>query len=244
MSPTRTFATVGRVLSQIRHDPRSIVLMVVAPSLLVGLFSWLFSEQDGVFQQLGPAILALFPFIIMFLITSITTLRERRSGTLERLMTTPLAKGDFIVGYALAFAVAAVVQAVVTVAFAVVVCGLSVEGPLWQLGLVAVADALLGTALGLLASAFARTEFQAVQFMPVLVIPQILLGGILMPREQMPDALQTISDWLPLSYGIDAINGVTAGETGWDLWAPILVIFAFAVGALILGSLTLRRRTG
>lgn len=131
-----------------------------------------------------------------------------------------------------------------TVAFAVVVCGLSVEGPLWQLGLVAVADALLGTALGLLASAFARTEFQAVQFMPVLVIPQILLGGILMPREQMPDALQTISDWLPLSYGIDAINGVTAGETGWDLWAPILVIFAFAVGALILGSLTLRRRTG
>lgn len=244
MSPTRTFATVGRVLSQIRHDPRSIVLMVVAPSLLVGLFSWLFSEQDGVFQQLGPAILALFPFIIMFLITSITTLRERRSGTLERLMTTPLAKGDFIVGYALAFAVAAVVQAVVTVAFAVVVCGLSVEGPLWQLGLVAVADALLGTALGLLASAFARTEFQAVQFMPVLVIPQILLGGILMPREQMPDALQTISDWLPLSYGIDAINGVTAGETGWDLWAHILVIFAFAVGALILGSLTLRRRTG
>lgn len=244
MSPTRTFATAGRVLSQIRHDPRSIVLMVVAPSLLVGLFSWLFSEQDGVFQQLGPAILALFPFIIMFLITSITTLRERRSGTLERLMTTPLAKGDFIVGYALAFAVAAVVQAVVTVAFAVVVCGLSVEGPLWQLGLVAVADALLGTALGLLASAFARTEFQAVQFMPVLVIPQILLGGILMPREQMPDALQAISDWLPLSYGIDAINGVTAGETGWDLWAPILVIFAFAVGALILGSLTLRRRTG
>lgn len=244
MSPTRTFATAGRVLSQIRHDPRSIVLMVVAPSLLVGLFSWLFSEQDGVFQQLGPAILALFPFIFMFLITSITTLRERRSGTLERLMTTPLAKGDFIVGYALAFAVAAVVQAVVTVAFAVVVCGLSVEGPLWQLGLVAVADALLGKALGLLASAFARTEFQAVQFMPVLVIPQILLGGILMPREQMPDALQTISDWLPLSYGIDAINGVTAGETGWDLWAPILVIFAFAVGALILGSLTLRRRTG
>lgn len=244
MSPTRTFATAGRVLRQLRHDPRSIVLMVVAPSLLVGLFAWLFSEQDGVFQRLGPAILALFPFIIMFLITSITTLRERRSGTLERLMTTPLAKGDFIVGYALAFAVAAVVQAIVTVAFAVIVCGLSVEGPLWQLGLVAVADALLGTALGLLASAFARTEFQAVQFMPVLVIPQILLGGILMPRAQMPDALQAISDWLPLSYGIDAINAVTAGSSAWDLWAPVLVIFAFAVGALILGSLTLRRRTG
>lgn len=243
MSPRRTLATAGRVLLQIRHDPRSIALMVVAPSLLVGLFSWLFSEQDGVFQRLGPAILALFPFIIMFLVTSITTLRERRSGTLERLMTTPLAKGDFIVGYALAFAVASIVQATVTVAFAVLVCGLTVEGPLWQLALVAVADALLGTALGLLASAFARTEFQAVQFMPVLVIPQILLGGILMPREQMPDALQSISDWLPLSYGIDAINAVTAGDSGWDLWAPILVVLAFASGALALGSLTLRRRT-
>lgn len=243
MSPRRTFATAGRVLLQIRHDPRSIALMVVAPSLLVGLFSWLFSEQDGVFQRLGPAILALFPFIIMFLVTSITTLRERRSGTLERLMTTPLAKGDFIVGYALAFAVASIVQATVTVAFAVLVCGLTVEGPLWQLALVAVADALLGTALGLLASAFARTEFQAVQFMPVLVIPQILLGGILMPREQMPEALQSISDWLPLSYGIDAINAVTAGDSGWDLWAPILVVLAFASGALALGSLTLRRRT-
>ncbi|WP_424466018.1 ABC transporter permease [Pseudoclavibacter helvolus] len=243
MSPRRTLATAGRVLRQIRHDPRSIALMVVAPSLLVGLFSWLFSEQDGVFQQLGPAILALFPFIIMFLITSITTLRERRSGTLERLMTTPLAKGDFIVGYALAFAVAAIVQAVVTVAFAVLVCGLAVDGPLWQLGLVAVVDALLGTALGLLASAFARTEFQAVQFMPVLVFPQVLLGGVLMPRDQMPEALRAISDWLPLSYAIDAINAVTAAESGWDLWGPVLVIAAFAIGALVLGSLTLRRRT-
>lgn len=243
MSPRRTLATAGRVLRQIRHDPRSIALMVVAPSLLVGLFSWLFSEQDGVFQQLGPAILALFPFIIMFLITSITTLRERRSGTLERLMTTPLAKGDFIVGYALAFAVAAIVQAVVTVAFAVLVCGLAVDGPLWQLGLVAVVDALLGTALGLLASAFARTEFQAVQFMPVLVFPQVLLGGVLMPRDQMPEALRAISDWLPLSYAIDAINAVTAAESGWDLWGPVLVIVAFAIGALVLGSLTLRRRT-
>ncbi|MEU4016944.1 ABC transporter permease [Microbacterium sp. NPDC028030] len=243
MNGRRMFATAGRVLAQLRHDPRSIALMLVAPSLLVGLFAWLFSDQEGVFDQFGGAILALFPFIVMFLITSITTLRERRSGTLERLMTTPLDKADFILGYALAFGLMAVLQAVITVSFAVGVCGLDVDGPLWQLGLVAVVDALLGTALGLLASAFAQTEFQAVQFMPLLVFPQIILGGLFMPRDQMPDVLYAISDWLPLSYAIDTINGVAAGDEGWDVFGPLLVVLAFAVGALILASLTLRRRT-
>jgi ABC-2 type transport system permease protein len=243
MNGVRTFATAGRVLRQLGHDPRSIALMLIAPSLLVGLFAWLFSDQEGVFDQFGGAILALFPFIVMFLITSITTLRERRSGTLERLMTTPIGKADFIVGYALAFGLMATIQAVVTVTFAVWVCGLDVEGPLWQLGLVAVVDALLGTALGLLASAFARTEFQAVQFMPILVFPQIILGGLFMPREDMPDALYAISNWLPLSYAIDTINAVTAGDEGWDVFGPLLIVVAFAVGSLILASLTLRRRT-
>ena len=243
MNGRRLFATAGRVLTQLRHDPRSIALMLIAPSLLVGLFAWLFSEQDGVFDQFGGAILALFPFIVMFLITSITTLRERRSGTLERLMTTPLEKADFILGYALAFGLMAVLQAVITVSFAVGVCGLDVDGPLWQLGLVAVVDALLGTALGLLASAFAQTEFQAVQFMPLLVFPQIILGGLFMPRDQMPDVLRAISDWLPLSYAIDTINAVAAGDEGADVFGPLLIVVAFAVGALALAALTLRRRT-
>lgn len=243
MTPLRTLATAGRVLRQLAHDHRSVALMLLAPSLLVGLFAWLFSDQEGVFDQFGGPILALFPFIVMFLITSITTLRERRSGTLERLMTTPLGKGDFIAGYALAFGLMAILQALITVTFAVWVCGLTVDGEIWQLGLVAVVDALLGTALGLLASAFARTEFQAVQFMPLLVFPQIILGGLFMPRDQMPRVLEIISDWLPLSYAIDAINAVTAGADPWDVWRPVLIVLAFAVGALVLASLTLRRRT-
>jgi ABC transporter DrrB family efflux protein len=217
--------------------------MLVAPSILVGLFAWLFIDQEGVFETIGPPILALFPFTIMFLITSITTLRERRSGTLERLMTTPLGKGDFIAGYALAFGAAAILQAVITVVFAVWVCGLDVEGPLWQLGLVAVVDAILGTSLGLLASAFARTEFQAVQFMPLIVFPQIILGGIFMPREDMPDVLYAISNFLPLSYAIDAVNAVTAGDEGWEVLGPLLVVLGFVVGAIVLAALTLRRRT-
>ncbi len=243
MSPRLTLATARRVLQQLAHDPRSIALMLLAPSLLVGLFAWLFAERDGIFDQFGAPILALFPFIVMFLVTSITTLRERRSGTLERLATTPLGKADFIGGYALAFGALAVVQAVVTTLFAVHVCGLDVSGPVWQLMVVAVLDALLGTAFGLLASAFARTEFQAVQFMPAFVFPQILLGGLFMPRDQMPSALEAISNWLPLSYAVDATNAVTAGDGGWDLGWPLLIVAAIAVACLVLASLTLRRRT-
>lgn len=240
----RTLATTGRVLLQLAHDPRSVALLLVVPSLLVGLFAWIFDEQEAAFDHYGGPLLALFPFILMFVITSVTTLRERRSGTLERLMTTPLGKVDFIVGYALAFGLVATLQAVITVGFAVLVCGLEITGPLWQLGLVAVLDGLLGTGLGLLASAFARTEFQAVQFMPIIVFPQILLGGLLMPREQMPDVLHAISDWLPLSYVIDAVNAVAAGEGQWDdLGFPLVVIAAATVAALGLAALTLRRRT-
>lgn len=242
MSLARTLATSGRVLRQLSHDHRSVALMLVAPSLLVGLFAWLFVETP-VFAQIGPTILALFPFVVMFLITSVTTLRERRSGTLERLLSTPLGKVDFVLGYAVAFGLAAMVQAGITVLFAVYVCGLEVAGPLWQLGVVAVVDALLGTALGLLASAFARTEFQAVQFMPVLVIPQIILAGVFMPRDQMPPVLSAISDWLPLSHAIDAVDAVAAGLDGWDVSGPLLVVVAFVAGSLLLASLTLRRRT-
>ncbi len=243
MNGVRLSATAARVLRQLTHDPRSIALMLVAPSLLVGLFAWLFSDRDGVFDQFGGAILALFPFVVMFLVTSITTLRERRSGTLERLMTTPLGKADLILGYAVAFGLMATLQAIITVAFAVLVCGLTVDGPVWQLGLVAVIDAVLGSALGLLASAFARTEFQAVQFMPVLVFPQIILGGLFMPRDQMPDVLYAISDWLPLSHAIDAVNAVTAGDEAGEAVRPLLIVAAFAIASLAVASLTLRRRT-
>jgi len=243
MNPMLTFATAGRVLGQVRHDPRTVGLLIVVPSLLIGLVAWLFSDTP-VFQLVGPAMLALFPFIIMFLITSVSTLRERRSGTLERLLTMPLGKLDYILGYTLAFGLLAIVQASIAVAFAVWVCGLDIEGSIWLLLAVALADAVLGTTLGLLASAFAQTEFQVVQFMPALVFPQIFLGGIFIPRDQMPDVLHAISDWLPLSHAIDALNAVATGshDAGY-VGGELLILAAFAVGFIVLGSITLRRRT-
>jgi len=215
--------------------------MLVVPSLLIGLMAWIFSDTP-VFDQVGPAMLALFPFIIMFLVTSIATLRERRSGTLERLLTLPIGKLDFILGYALAFALLAIVQAAIAVAFAVWVCGLTISGSLWLLLAVALVDAVLGSTLGLLASAFARTEFQVVQFMPLIVFPQVLLGGIILPREQLPDALHAISDWLPLSHAIDALNAVARdSEDAGYVGGKLLILAAFAVGAVALGAISLRR---
>ncbi len=238
----RTLATAARVLTQIRHDPRTIALMLVVPSLLIGLMAWIFTDT-GTFQHIGPAMIALFPFVVMFLVTSIATLRERRSGTLERLLSMPLAKGEFIFGYAIAFTLISILQTIIAVSFAVLVLGLEISGSLGLLFFVAALDALLGTSLGLMASAFSRTEFQVVQFMPLLVLPQFLLSGLLLPREQLPDVLHTIGDWLPLSHAIDALGDVAAGTEDSATFTSLLVIGAWILGALLIGSLTLRRRT-
>jgi len=218
-------------------------MLIAVPCVLIGLLAWIFNGTP-VFDKIGAPLLGVFPFVVMFLITSVATLRERSSGTLERLLSTPLGKGDFLGGYALAFGLLAVVQALVATGFAIWVCGLDVAGPRWLLVVVAVVDAVLGTATGLFVSAFARTEFQAVQFMPAFVLPQFLLCGLLMPRDMLPRALELLSNVLPLSYAVDAMRTLTtqvdaAGDVGRD----VAIVAAFALAAIALGSLTLRRRT-
>lgn len=245
MSPRRTLAVASRVLAQVRRDPRTVAMLVLVPCLLMALLWWMFRDQPGVslFDSIAPALLAIFPFIVMFLVTSVTTLRERSGGTLERLLALPLAKLDLLLGYALAFGLLAAVQAACAVGVSVGLLGLDVEGPVWLLAVVGVADAVLGTALGLFVSAFARTEFQAVQFMPALVVPQILLCGLLIPRDAMPAVLHRISDVLPLSYAVDAMDDIATSAQTSDVWQNLAVVAAFAVAFLALGAATLRRRT-
>ena len=243
MSARLTLATARRVLLQVRGDHRTLAMLIAVPCVLIGLLAWIFNGTP-VFDKIGAPLLGVFPFVVMFLITSVATLRERSSGTLERLLSTPLGKGDFLGGYALAFGFLAVVQALVATGFAIWVAGLDVAGPGWLLVVVAVVDAVLGTATGLFVSAFARTEFQAVQFMPAFVLPQFLLCGLLVPRDRLPDALELLSGVLPLSYAVDAMRTLTtqvdaAGDVGRD----VAIVAAFALGAIALGSLTLRRRT-
>jgi ABC-2 type transport system permease protein len=244
MRPRVTGAVARRVLRQLRRDHRTLAMLMLVPCLLMTLFWWMFQDTDPVvFDRIGPALLALFPFTVMFLVTSVTTLRERASGTLERLLAMPMGKLDFLVGYALAFGVMAALQSVLAVALSAGLLSLDLAGPLWLLTVVAVTDAVLGTALGLFVSAFARTEFQAVQFMPALVIPQILLCGLIVPRDALPPALEAISDVLPLSYAVDAMNTLTTSTATADVWGDVAIVAAFAVAGLALGAATLRRRT-
>jgi ABC-2 type transport system permease protein len=244
MSVRITLAVAVRVLRQLRHDPRTIAMMLVVPCVLLTLLWWMFDGNDLVFNRFGPPMLAMFPFIVMFLVTSVTTLRERSTGTLERLLAMPMGKADLLLGYALAFGLVALAQATVAVGITVGLLGLEVTGPVWMLTVVAVLDAVLGTAFGLFVSAFAETEFQAVQFMPALVLPQVLLCGLFVARDSLPGVLEAVSDVLPLSYAVEAMQEVQAtSELTSTLGVSLLVVAGFVVAALSLGAATLRRRT-
>jgi ABC-2 type transport system permease protein len=237
-------AVTVRVLRQLRRDRRTAAMLLVLPCVLITLLWWVYDGQELVFDRVGAPLLAVFPFIVMFLVTSVTTLSERTSGTLERLLAMPMGKLDFLAGYALAFGAVAIVQGLLTTSLALFVLGLDVAGPAWVLAAVAMLDGVLGTTLGLFVSAFARTEFQAVQFMPAFVLPQLLVCGLLLPRDQLPDALRVASDLLPLSYAVDAMQQVSMhAEWTTDLGRDVVVLVGFIGGALLLGAATLRRRT-
>ncbi|HEU5065328.1 MAG TPA: ABC transporter permease [Gaiellaceae bacterium] len=244
MSITVTAATTGRVLSQLRRDPRTVALLLVVPCALVTLLKYMFVDRSFVFDRIGGPLLGLFPFIAMFLVTSITMLRERTTGTLERLMALPLAKLDLLLGYGAAFALVAAVQASLVSGVAFGLLGLKSAGPEWLVVVLAVGNAVLGMSLGLFLSAFARTEFQAVQFMPAFVFPQLLLCGLIVPREEMASALEVASYFLPLTYAYDALDRVTHLDlVDGRLALDVTVVVATTVLALALGALTLRRRT-
>ena len=245
MSARIALATAERVLRQIRHDPRTIALLLAVPALLLVLLRYVFDGRPHVFQSIGAPLCGLFPFIVMFLVTSITMLRERTTGTLERLMTLPLAKLDLLVGYAIAFGALAAAQAAIVCVVGFAFLGLHAPHGAWLVAVLAIGNALLGMALGLFVSAFAQTEFQAVQFMPALIFPQLLLCGLFVNRADMAPLLYAVSWALPLTYAYDALARATSpAPLDARIVVDALVVAACALAALGLGAATLRRRTG
>ncbi len=248
---TRAYlATTIRILKQLRSDHRTVAMILVVPAVLMTLLYFIYQNtpvtpgQPSLFDRVGISMLGILPFIVMFLITAIAMQRERTSGTLERMMTTPVSKLDLLGGYGTAFSVAAAAQAAVACIVSFGLLGLYSAGGWGLVILGSMVDAILGVALGLLASAFARTEFQAVQFMPLVVAPQLFLCGLLVPRGQLPDWLEAISNVLPLSYAVDALHEVSVQATPTGLmWRDLLVVAGFAIVALCLAAATLRRRT-
>ncbi|MEV8180389.1 ABC transporter permease [Specibacter sp. NPDC078692] len=250
MNVSLMWSTCRRVLLQLRGDPRSIAMILVVPAVLLALVYWLYQNETlapgrpRTFDRVGLMMLGIFPFVVMFLVTSITMLRERTSGTLERLLTTPIHKADLLFGYALAFSIMATAQALVATGTAYWIFGMKIAGNAGWVVLISVLTAVLGVVLGLLCSAFATTEFQAVQFMPIVVIPQILLCGLFVARDQMNSVLEAASNVLPLSYAVDGLQQVAAnGDPTSQLVRDLLVIAGFVLAGLLFSSLTLRRQT-
>lgn len=241
MNIGRIWATARRILSQLRHDRRTVALMILAPCLLMTILKYVYQGQPQVFQNVAGSLLGVFPMLVMFLITSVATLRERTSGTLERLLILPITKLEFILGYAAAFGIAGLIQAVVVSTFAIGPLGLKIAGSQLMLILIAILDALSGLAIGLFVSSFAKTEFQAVQFLPAVLLPQLLLSGLLAPRESMPALFQVISDFLPLTYAIDATRKVIQGHG--SIANDLLVTVLFLIVLLGAGAVTLQRKT-
>jgi ABC-2 type transport system permease protein len=244
MTPRMTLATASRVLAQLRGDHRTVAMLLVVPIALLTLLRYMFDDASGAFDRVGGPLLALFPFVSLFLVTSVAMLRERSSGTLERLLAMPMGKADLLGGYALAFGLVAVVQTVLASAVALGPLDLDVAGSTTMVVVLAVLNALLGTALGLLLSAFARTEFQAVQFLPAVVLPQLLLCGLFAPRETMAAPLRWLSDVLPLTYAVDGMQEVVAfASTTQALVFDLVVVCGCIAAALATGAATLSRRT-
>jgi ABC-2 type transport system permease protein len=239
-----TLATARRVLTQLRRDHRTMALLLVVPVLLLTLLRYVYDDRPLVFDHIGGPLLALFPFVTMFLVTSVAMLRERTTGTLERLLTTPLGRGDLLCGYALAFGLVALVQTSVAAAAALGPLGLDLAASPGLVVLLAVLDALLGMALGLFLSAFARTEFQAVQFLPAFVLPQLLLCGLFAPRDTMAAVLRWLSDVFPLTYAVDGMQRLTTdGALTGRLVADLAVVAGASALSLALGAATLQRRS-
>ncbi len=243
-------ATIARITSQLRGDPRAVALILVVPPLLLTLLYYVFHDvprlpgQPTTFERVGPIMLAVLPMFLMFVVTSVTMLRERTSGTLERILTTPLTRWNLLASYATTFGVLAVAQSTILVSLLLGPMGIEIAGPVWAFTLLAFLGAVLGVAFGLLASAFARTEFQAVQFMPVFIVPQVFLCGLLVPREQMPDVLAEIARWLPMTWAVDIVGDVVANAelangSWWRFGALTLAIIA----ALFVAAASMPRKT-
>jgi ABC-2 type transport system permease protein len=243
MNPHKTTATAKRVLLQLHHDPRTIALIMVVPCVLIVLLRYMYNSRSTGFNAVAPMILGLIPLILMFIVTSVATLRERTSGTLERLLTLPLGKLDILFGYALAFMMLAFLQSIIVCILTLGFLRVMVAGGTVEIVLTSVLAGMLGTALGLFVSAFAKSEFQVVQFMPAFIFPQLLLCGFFVPRDHMARILQWVADILPLTYIIQAMQDVTAIH-GWGvtLIRDLLITFGCTIVALCLGALTLRRQ--
>lgn len=242
MNPDRTLAISLRIVSQIRRDHRSVALIIVAPIIVMSLVGFSFVDQKSVLDRVAPALIAVFSMFFTFILTGVSFLRERSQGTLERLLTTPVGRADILVGYLLGFLLFAVIQSVVILLFTILALRVNYQGDLWQIFVVLMVLTVVVVNLGIFITTFARNEFQVVQFIPIILAPQIFLSGVLLPVEQMPGYFQTIARVLPLRYAVDGLRAIMVeGHSIGDVVLELAVLATFAIVFLSLAAVTVRR---
>lgn len=193
----------------------------------------------------GAAFIGLIVFFLVFVITIVAFLRERSQGTLERLMASPLRRGEIVVGYMIGFTVLALVQSAEVLAFSLAVLRVHNQGNVFLIFGIEALMAIGAVNLGIFLSMFARTEFQAVQFIPLVVVPQFLLSGILFPVSSEPQVLQYVSNVLPLTYAVNGLRDVMikGADLSWtSLQIDVGVVLGFVILLIAAGVATLRRR--
>ena len=242
MSIDRTLAITERIIRQILRDRRSIGLLVVGPLIVMSLVGFSLYEQRAVLDRVAPGLLAVFVLFFTFILTGVGFLRERAQGTLERLQTTLVGSFDIMLGYMLGFLIFAIVQTVVILLFTIFALSIEYVGSLWEIGVVLFLLVTVAVSLGIFISSFASNEFQVVQFIPIVLAPQIFLSGVIIPVEQMPALFEWLSVVIPLTYAVDALQEIMLlGTDLTTLWLNLAVIAAFSVALLAAAVATLRR---
>jgi len=217
-------------------------MIIVAPIIVMSLVGFSFADQRGVLDRVAPALMAVFSMFFTFILTGVSFLRERSQGTLERLLTTPVRRADILVGYLAGFLIFAVIQSVTILLFTTFVLQVNYQGDLWQIFVILVVLTVVAVNLGIFISTFARNEFQVVQFIPIILAPQIFLSGVILPVEQMPDYFQAIARVLPLRYAVDGLRGIMLeGQSLGDMGLELAVLAAFAIILLSLAAMTVRK---
>ncbi len=239
--PSHAFIIARRIISQLIRDRRTMAMIVVVPVVIMTLIGLSFPDE-GVLDYIAPALLATLALFFSFLLTGISFLRERSQGTMERLMASPLSRLDMVVGYLLGFFIFALTQTLIIVLFTIYVLDVNYYGDLWQIFVFQIVVIAAAVNLGIFLSTFARNEFQMVQFIPLIIVPQIFLCGVIWPVEQMPDYLQWLSSVLPLTYAVDGLRGIMLfGKSLADVGLELAVLAGFTIVISILAATTLRR---
>jgi len=243
MTLDRTLAITTRIILQMIRDHRSVVLIFVAPTVVMCLVGFTFSDQEDTLNRLAPGLIATFTLIFTFMLTGVSFLSERAHGTLDRLLMTPVGRGDILVGYLLGFAPFAIAQA--TVVLLVTAFGLQVhyQGELWQAAILLLVLIVVAVNLGIFISTFARSEFQVIQFIPLILAPQIFLSGIILPTDQMPTYFQAVAKILPLRYAVDGLQKIMLeGQSLGDVITELTILGGIALALLILAGYTVRHQ--